>query len=83
LELKKRVNKNLSLGIVQIGQDNVSDIFIREKKKVADKIGVGFNFYKFERNTPFSDLKKKITGLSDDGVVIQLPPLKALTVKGF
>ncbi|MGM0439112.1 MAG: tetrahydrofolate dehydrogenase/cyclohydrolase catalytic domain-containing protein [Patescibacteria group bacterium] len=71
--LKNSLNQNLSLGVVQVGDDEVSEVFINEKRKAAEKIGVEFNHYKFPKNILFNSLKKEIQKLSDDGLIVQLP----------
>lgn len=72
-ELKSSISKELSLGVIQIGEDKVSEVYIREKKKAAQKAGIGFNHYKFPQQVTFQDLKKEIKRLPDDGLIVQLP----------
>lgn len=64
---------NLSLGVIQIGEDPVSEIYIGEKRKAAEKIGIDFNHYKFSSEIDFNDLKVEISELPDDGLIVQLP----------
>lgn len=72
-ELKSDISKELSLGVIQIGEDKVSEVYIREKKKAAQKVSLGFNHYKFPQQVTFKDLKKEIKRLPDDGLIVQLP----------
>lgn len=71
--LKKTTRRNLSLGVIQIGEDKVSEAFIRQKKKSAGKIGIGFSHYRFPETVTLKDLKEQITRLPDDGLIVQLP----------
>lgn len=72
-ELKSKISKELSLGVIQIGENEVSEVFVREKKKAAQRVGLGFNYYKFPKQVTFKDLKKEIKRLPDDGLIVQLP----------
>lgn len=66
-------DKPLSLGVIQIGKDDVSDIFINEKKKAAQKADFSFNHYKFPETIPLDELERQIKSFPDDGLIIQLP----------
>ncbi len=72
-ELRSDSNKGLSLGVVQIGKDNISETFVREKRKIANRLHIGFNYYKLPENILFEDLKKEIKNFPDDGILVQLP----------
>ncbi len=71
--LKKNLDKKLSLGVIQIGEDEISKVYIRVKKKAAEKIGIDFNYYKFSSQALFQDIWKEIKEMKDDGLIIQLP----------
>ncbi|MBI4812239.1 bifunctional 5,10-methylenetetrahydrofolate dehydrogenase/5,10-methenyltetrahydrofolate cyclohydrolase [Candidatus Falkowbacteria bacterium] len=43
-----RENLKLKLAVILIGEDEVSKIYIRLKKKAAERIGIGFELYKYE-----------------------------------
>lgn len=65
--------KDISLGVVQIGEDEISAIYIKKKKEAATKIGIKFNYYNFSENISFDELKKEIENLTDQGLIVQLP----------
>lgn len=78
--LKKEIvrkNLKLKLAIVLVGQNPVSEIFIRQKEIVCEKIGIDFELFRFLEKIKFADLKKEIEKISQNpkisAVVIQLP----------
>ena len=61
--LKKEVRKNnLSLKLVAIlvGKNSASEIFIRQKEKACQKVGINFELIKFSENISFNKLKNEI-----------------------
>ncbi len=83
--LKKEIkNKRLKLklAIVLVGEDSDSKIFVRQKKKACEKVGIDFELFKFSSKISNSELKKeikKIVQKSDiNGIVVQLPLPKNL-----
>lgn len=63
----------LSLGVIQIGDDPVSRVFMERKKEVLEKAGGFCNLYHFPATISFNDLKDNIENFPDDGLIIQLP----------
>ena len=65
------------LTVILVGEDSVSQIYVREKEKVASELGIGFKLYQF----PAMISSKKVADLIRDlnhaqaisGVVLQLP----------
>jgi len=78
----KRKRLKLKLSIVLVGQDSNSKIFVRQKKKACEKVGIDFELFKFSSKISNSGLKKeikKIVQKSDiNSIVVQLPLPKAL-----
>ncbi len=72
-KIKDSAPKNLSVGVLQVGKDPVSEVYVEEKRKAAEKAGIEFTHYKLSSKISFNNLKAKISGLSDDGLIIQLP----------
>ncbi|MFH1181201.1 MAG: bifunctional 5,10-methylenetetrahydrofolate dehydrogenase/5,10-methenyltetrahydrofolate cyclohydrolase [bacterium] len=74
--LKSR-GKKLKLAVVLVGGDSIAQIFINQKRKACEKIGVNFELFKFPTEISGTELRaeiKKIVSDSDNsGVVIQLP----------
>ena len=78
----KRKRLKLKLSIVLVGGDSSSKIFIRQKQKACEKVGIDFELFKFSSKISNSELKKeikKIVQKSDiNGIVVQLPLPKNL-----
>jgi len=78
--LKKEVRKanlKLRLAVVQVGENSVSQIFINQKKKACEKIGINFKLFKFPAKISTLELKKEIKKITknpaNSGIIIQLP----------
>ncbi len=76
-DLKNRLKKNLNIGIIQLGDDANSNIFIRQKINFAKDIGVNVNLSKFPEG--YKDLGNIIDEFNKDkelsAYIIQLPLL--------
>jgi len=81
-EIKKRKLK-LRLAVVQVGDRAVggwrpvSKIFINQKKKACERVGIGFKLYRFNKKIKTHLLRREIAKITADfinsGVIIQLP----------
>jgi len=78
--LKKKIEVKklkLNLAIISVGENKVSEIYLRKKKLACEKIGIGFKLYHFPRRIGQKELGAKIKRISknkaNSGVVIQLP----------
>jgi len=78
--LKKEIKKKklkLRLAVVQIGRNPIAQIFINQKKKACQKIGIDFKLYQFKEEISLEEFKRKIKKIvaepANSGVVIQLP----------
>lgn len=78
--LKRKIKKSklkLTLAVVQVGENPVSQIFINQKKKACEKIGVNFKLFKFPAKISVLELKKEIDKIvqnpANSGIIIQLP----------
>ncbi len=77
-EIKNTLNgKGLKLAIVQVGDDEASNKFIRQKIKFAEGIGTETRIYKLPPDISTSQLRQKMAEIShikkNDGVILQLP----------
>lgn len=86
--LKKNIkNKRLKLklAIVSAGENQLSQVFLRQKQKASEKIGISFELFKFSSKISVSELKKQIEKICkkpvNSGVVIQLPLPKKISPK--
>ncbi len=62
---------------VQIGEDSVSENFLKQKEKTAKELGVDFRIYKFPNEIKNDDLRKEVGKIANlkkvGGVIAQLP----------
>ena len=73
----KKSNLKLRLAVVQVGENSVSQIFINQKKKACEKVGINFRLFKFsvKFSTPKlkNEIKKIVRNPANSGIIIQLP----------
>ncbi len=66
-----------SVAVIQVGDDEASNLYIKAKEDACNKIGIYFRYYKFEDGTPELTIINKIKELNNDdyvnGIMIQLP----------
>lgn len=82
-ELRERVSclksKGIegSLAVIQVGNDPASSIYVKNKKKACEYIGLGSVSYELPESTSESELLKIIDNLNTDeniiGILVQLP----------
>ncbi len=76
---KETAKKKLTLGlrVIQVGENSVSQIFINQKKKTCERVGIDFKLFKFPVKISTLKLKKEIKKITETstsgGVIIQLP----------
>jgi len=82
-ELKEKVSglkeENIvpTLAVIQVGDDKASSVYIANKKKACDYIGMGSQTIHLPEDTTEEELLKKVEGLNHDqevsGILVQLP----------
>lgn len=84
-ELKEKVsllNEKLGLTVIQVGNDDASNVYINQKKKMCEYIGYNFNHIKLHENIKKEEVIKIITELNNNkevtGILLQLPISKHL-----
>jgi len=81
LEISKN-NLNPTLTVIQVGDNESSNIYINSKRKACLEIGITFKHLKFEENIKEQELLSEINELNNDdsvdGILIQLPLPKHL-----
>ena len=81
----KRKRLKLKLSIVLVGEDSNSKIFVRQKKKACEKVGIDFELFKFSSKISNSELKKEIKKIVQNpnikNIVVQLPLPKGLNTE--
>lgn len=82
-ELKERAAKkresgvNITLAVIQVGDDPASSVYVRNKKKGCEYIGIGSEAYELPGETTQEELLKLIDELNQkeeiNGILVQLP----------
>lgn len=77
-ELKDRIRKLKNfpkLAIVQVGENEASNRYIRNKVKDCEEVGIAADVYGYPENTTEFELDDELTHLQEyyDGVIVQLP----------
>ena len=79
-EISSSINSNLikpCLAVIQIGDDEAINIYIKAKKKACDEVGIYFKHIKFNDSVKEREIANKIIELNNDeyvnGIIIQLP----------
>ncbi len=79
-ELKQKVadeNIKASLAVIQVGNDPASSVYVGNKKKACEYIGIGSKSFELSEDTTEDELLKLIDDLNADdevnGILVQLP----------
>lgn len=79
-DLKKKISaqKNKpSLAVILVGNDRASQLYIRLKKKAAERVGIKFQLFRFSAKAKEAAIIQKIRELNNDkkisGMIVQLP----------
>ncbi len=74
--LKTR-SKKIKLAVILVGEDSSSQIFINQKRRACEKVGIDFELYQFHENGSreilLEEIKKIVNDSVNSGVIIQLP----------
>ncbi|MCK4614536.1 MAG: bifunctional 5,10-methylenetetrahydrofolate dehydrogenase/5,10-methenyltetrahydrofolate cyclohydrolase [Thermoplasmata archaeon] len=82
-EIRKEIRQRIqelgltpTLAVVSVGRNDASEVYIRQKKKAADKVGILLKRYPYDSATT-GKIIKKLTDLNNnpevDGILVQLP----------
>lgn len=90
-ELKQKVSlyksegKNITLAVIQVGNDAASSVYVGNKKKACEYIGIESLTYELPQQTTENELLDLIKKLNDDesvnGILVQLPVPKHINEK--
>ena len=76
-ELKPLVTEDKQLAIIQVGENPASNIYVRNKLRDCEEIGVTAHYYQFLESSTNGEILSKINELNADekikGIIIQLP----------
>ena len=66
-----------SVAVIQVGDDERSNIYVKLKEEACNRVGIYFRHYKYEEDTPELTIINKIKELNNDdyvnGIMIQMP----------
>ena len=76
------IDKTLGLAVIQIGNDDASNIYIKQKEKMTQELGYYFKHYKLDNDVEESVVLDLIDKLNSDdsidGILVQMPIPKHL-----
>ena len=82
-ELKEQVaamkadGKNVCLAVIQVGEDPASSVYVRNKKRACEYIGIESRSYELKEETTQEELIRLVDTLNQDpqvdGILVQLP----------
>ena len=79
------LNEKLGLAVIQVGDDPASNVYVRQKGKMAEELGYNFNYIKLEENVNEDEILAIIDKLNNDdmvdGILMQLPIPRRFNVK--
>lgn len=75
--LKKMPQTQNKLAAVFVGDNPASASFLRQKRKIAEELGIAFQLYQFSESISEEDLQKEVKKIGEDqtigGMIVQLP----------
>ncbi len=81
----KKLSLQPGLAVVMVGDDPSSAIYVRNKEKACEEVGIKSYTYKLPENTPQSEVEDLVKKLVNDaginGILVQLPLPKHLDVE--
>ena len=87
IELKKKKNVTPCLVVILIGSFEPSKIYVRNKEKVANEVGIKSKILKYPSDIKEQEILNKIKDLNNDkdvhGILVQLPLPKQINVKNI
>ncbi len=76
-ELIEREKIQPVLAVIQIGDNKASDVYIKNKKKACEEVGIKFEYIKFNdtisENLVINEIKRLNNDISVNGILVQLP----------
>lgn len=76
-ELSEMIKDEICVVFIQVGDNNASNIYVRNKIKACDRCGITHTLLKFNNSISENELIDKITNLNNDnsvhGIMVQLP----------
>ena len=79
-DLKKIIEANFEeykpkLAVIQVGENEASNRYVKNKKKDCEEVGINFEWYHFNEDITTAELIAEIEEIQkyNDGVIVQLP----------
>lgn len=80
-----KLQEQVGLAVIQIGEDPASCVYVRQKEKMAESLGYYFEHIKLDENVEENDVLNLIDRLNEndkiDGILVQMPIPKHLDSK--
>lgn len=77
----------IKLAVVVLGNDPATEVFLKKKKEMAERLGIGFKLYRYPANITSDKFRKEISLLgkitSIKGVIVQLPLPEQINVRSI
>jgi methylenetetrahydrofolate dehydrogenase (NADP+)/methenyltetrahydrofolate cyclohydrolase len=81
-ELREQTGGHPTLAVILVGEDPASQIYVRNKKRAADEVGITTRDYLFPQGCSQAELLATIAGINRDpavhGILLQLPLPKGM-----
>lgn len=78
--LKEKIDKldeKLNLSVIQIGEDDASTVYVNNKRKMAEQVGIDFSHIKLDANVSQEEVLSLIDGFNRNpsvtGLMVQMP----------
>lgn len=69
-------DKKITLAVIQVGNDEASSVYVKQKEKMCAQIGANFKHYVFDEDANEEEIINLINTLNEDdttGILVQLP----------
>ncbi|HYB70154.1 MAG TPA: bifunctional methylenetetrahydrofolate dehydrogenase/methenyltetrahydrofolate cyclohydrolase FolD [Candidatus Bathyarchaeia archaeon] len=80
--LRDRTGVTPTLAVILVGEDPASQVYVRNKKRAADEVGISTRDFLFPQGSTQAELLETIAGINRDhsihGVLLQLPLPKGM-----
>ena len=87
-DLKIKISKiedKICLTVIEIGDNEASKVYIRQKEKMSEYLGIDFNHIKYNSEITTEEILDKIKELNDDksitGILVQMPVPSHIDIK--
>lgn len=76
-DLIKKENITPKLAVIQVGDNKASEVYIKNKRKACEDVGISFEYIKFNETISeeliISEIKRLNNDISVNGILVQLP----------